>query len=389
MEADLKKGTIFDASGALQAFLDAFVEIDVGFFSHRWDFEIASVTLAQIGQSPSPIAQSHIPQLATLDSGGVLQLNIGAYAPQRLYASASNTAKPGDGNENLTVTQVYNSDGSPKIGSVYVSGSDFGVQNQEYDGVTEIVGDGLAGNDTIRINVDSSIDVSLAAGGGTNSFVVQNAGKVTLVGGAGTDTLEVDRATAATITAGSGTETLVAGNVPGATLQAGSGQDALYGGSGAGQSLLGSSGTVLLVAGPGANQVLHGGTGVSTIVGGSGAGQQLFGDTSTANIFGGTGANQTLTAGTGNDHLYGGEADQVLYGGSGTDVLQVGWSLPNASASASFSNLPVGAIDNSNSTGQPLQVGWHLQEQTHRQWVANDKLHARARRLQSGSGARL
>jgi hypothetical protein len=33
--ADFKKGTIFDAMGALTAFLDAYVEIDLGLFSHR------------------------------------------------------------------------------------------------------------------------------------------------------------------------------------------------------------------------------------------------------------------------------------------------------------------------------------------------------------------
>jgi Ca2+-binding RTX toxin-like protein len=343
--ADVKKGTIFDASGALKAFLDAYVEIDLGFFSHRWDFHLASVTLAQIGQHPT--VPDTTPQLASEDASGVLRLNIGAYAPQRLYGNTS------DGNETLSVTAVPN-----KPGSVYVSG--FGVQNQEYDNVTKIVADGVAGSDTITVNVPSNIDVDLAVGGGTNSFDVQGAGNVTLTGGAGTDTLEVDSATSATLIGGPGTEVLQAGNVPGATLRAGAGRDALYGGSGAGQVLYGSSGTDLLVGGSGANQVLHGGSGTATVVGGSGAGQQLFGDTSTANLFGGTGSNQVLTAGTGNDYLYAGEADgQVLWGGSGTDVLQVGWQPQNSAAPVSFGNMPVGATDG---TGQPLQVGWHLQE---------------------------
>ena len=113
-----------------------------------------------INQSPTAIAESHIPQLATLENNGVLRLNIGAYAPQRLYNSATDTSKPSDGNETLTVSQVYNPDGSIKVGSVFVSG--FRVSNPKYiDGVTEIEGEGLAGNDKITVNVGSGINVNL------------------------------------------------------------------------------------------------------------------------------------------------------------------------------------------------------------------------------------
>jgi Ca2+-binding RTX toxin-like protein len=355
LEADVQKGTIFDASGALQAFLNAYVEIDLGFISHKWTFDIASVTLATIGE-PAP-STPPVPQLAT-QSGGDLRLNIGPYASQRLYG---NTA---DGNETLTVTQVPGT-----TNSVYISG--FGVTNQEYTNVTEITGEGAAGNDNITINVSSSINVNLAAGGGTspgNTIDVQNAGNVTLTGGAGKDTLEVGNATSADIIGGSGNETLRVQGIKPATLQAGNGQDALYGGTGAGQLLYGGPGTNLLVAGSGANQVLDGGSGVSTLVGGTGTGQQLLGDTSTVTIFGGTGSGQVLNAGTGNAYLYAGEAaGQTLLGGSGDDVLQVGWALPGSNgmlentANIAWNYLPIGAIDTT--TGKPLQVGWHLQEQ--------------------------
>ena len=100
-------------------------KIDVGFLSHKWTFNIASVTLAQISE-PAP-STPPVPQLATLEPGGVLRLNIGPYASQRLYAS--NTA---DGNETLTVTQ------GPTGNSVDVTG--FGVTDQKYDNVTEITG---------------------------------------------------------------------------------------------------------------------------------------------------------------------------------------------------------------------------------------------------------
>ncbi len=353
LEADVQKGTIFDASGALQAFLAAFVTIDLGFFSHTWNFNIASVTLATIGE-PSSTDPADIPQLATPEPNGVLRLNIGPYASQRLFASATNNSRAIDGNETLTVTQVP---GKPS--SVYVSG--FGVTNQEYDNVSEITGVGALGSDNITISAGSAINVNLAVGGGNNTIDVQSAGNVTLTGGAGTDLLEVDSATSADIVGGSGTETLKDTGGGAATLLAGGGNDELYAGTGAGQVLYGASGTNLLVGGSGNAQILHGGSGTSTLVGGSGSSQQLLGETSTATIFGGAGSGQTLTAGSGNDYLYAGEADgQVLLGGSGTDVLQVGWSLPTPGAAITFNNLPFGAIDAT--TSKPLQPGWHLQE---------------------------
>ncbi len=359
LEADFQKGTIFDASGALEAFLDAYVKIDLGFFSHTWTFNIATATLGTIGeQAPSTPPP---PQLAT-QTGGDLRLNIGPYASDRLYASATNRGPATDGNETLTVTP--GPDGS---NSVYVSG--FGVTNQKYDNVTEITGEGAAGGDTITIAAGSSINVDLQTGGGNNTIDVQSAHNVTLTGGAGSDTLEVDGAASAVITGGSGTEKLIVNSSGAATLQAGSGQDALYAGSGASQVLYGAGGSDLLVAGSGAGQVLHGGSGVSTLVGGSGAGQQLFGDSSTANIFGGTGSGQVLNAGTGDAHLYAGEADgQVLFGGSGNDVLQVGWHLKDGTSDTAyigtnitFTNVPQGASQSLKSY-QPLQVGWHLNE---------------------------
>ncbi len=48
-----------------------------------------------------------------------------------------------------------------------------------------------------------------------------------------------------------------------------------------------------------------------------------------------------------------------LFRAKGRAVIDIGWHLPNGSGSMpSWSNLPVGAIDPT--TGQALQVGWHL-----------------------------
>src|SRR5262249_49160460 len=149
------------------------------------------VTLATIDQHEPPAAQQ-VPQLGTVQDG-VLRLNVGPYAPQRLYGDTS------DGNETLSVTPGSSPD------SVIVHG--FG-QNQTFTGVTTIVADGVKGNDTITVDAGSRIDVDLAAGAGTNRFIVQNARNVTLTGGSGEDTLEVVTASSAVLKGGSGKEVL-------------------------------------------------------------------------------------------------------------------------------------------------------------------------------------
>ena len=168
LEADVQKGTIFDATGALQAFLAAYVTIDLGIFSHTWNFNIASVTLATIGE-PSASDPSDVPQLATparwRPPPQHRALRLAAAVRQRDEHSPAT-----DGNETLTVTP-----GPDGTNSVYVSG--FGVTNQKYDNVTEITGVGAVGDDNITINAGSAINVNLAVGGGTNTIDVSKRGQ--------------------------------------------------------------------------------------------------------------------------------------------------------------------------------------------------------------------
>ncbi len=321
---DVNTGHIFDASGALHAFLDAYAELDLGFFSISWDFQIADVTLYSFSSTASSTPPP--PQLAT-QNGGELQLNIGPYAAQREYGNTT------EGNESVTVTPVPN-----KANAVYVSG--FGVSNQEYDNVTSIDGYTGPGNNSVTVNAPG-IDVNLYGSNGNDTFDVQNARNVALGGGSGTDSLEVDNANSATITAGAGTDTLVAGNVPNAVLQAGDGNDTLEGGSGAnqqliggygrsvlqagsgaGQTLTGGLGNTLLIGGSGPHQVLTGGDGPATLIGGTGPDQQLSGGRGTANLFGGTGVDQTLIGGNGYDHIYGNSQPMRSPDGQPNQTLQ-------------------------------------------------------------------
>jgi Ca2+-binding RTX toxin-like protein len=393
--ADFQKGTIFDVSGSLQAFLNAYVTLNLGIVSHTWTFDIAHVTLATISQNPQ--VPNTTPQLATLENnvpeGGtqkdVLRLNVGSYAADRLYNSETDASKPSDGNETLTVTQ------GPTANSVYVTG--YGVQNQlntfPSDNLPhEIIADGLAGSDNITINVTGNIDVDLAAGAGKNTFKVQTSGNVTLTGGSGSgDLLEVDGAANATLTGGTGSETLkVTGKVPtllnagngnnaldasadsaaNVILVGGTGNDTLYGGGGSGDLLFAdgaaqhngswvpvsgynASKRDLLVAGSGSSQILFGGSGSDVLVGGSGANQQLIpGRGDNTELFGGTGANQIVGAntvllpgsGSGKNDQYfaNSNVDQTLIGSSGDGaLLAVGWNL-DSSYSETTSGIPVG-----------------------------------------------
>ena len=413
LESDIQKGTIFSESGSLQAFLDAYVTLDLGVFSHTWTFDIAHVTLATLSQSPQ--VQNTTPVLATMQTDtvysgtqqNVLRLNIGSFAADRLYQSTTNSSKATVGNEALTVVQ------GPNSNSVYIYGC--GVpQSQELlytfpaNGLPDvIVAAGAQGDDTVdtvSVNVTSNINVNLVAGAGTNTFDVSTSGRVTLTGGSGNgDVLEVDAANGATLNGGSGSETLkVTHNVP-AVLNAGSGantldasadsasvvliggtgNDTLFGGSGTGD-LLFADGAVqqngswipvagfnpskqdLLVAGSGTSQLVFGGAGSDVLIGGSGPYQQLIaGPGNNQRLFGGTGANQTvganvnLLAGSGsgvNDQYFANSnADQTLVGGSGAGaLLAVGWNLDS----------------NYKETSGIMPTGWQVNSKG--QWTAGD-----------------
>jgi Ca2+-binding RTX toxin-like protein len=375
LEADVQKGTIFDASGDLQAFLNAYVKVGVGPFSHTWNYNIATVTLGQIGE-PAPSTPA-VPQLAT-QSDGDLQLNVGPYAAQRLYG---NTA---DGNETLTVTP------GPVANSVYVSG--FGVTNQEYTNVNEITAEGGAGNDNITINAGNNIDVDLTTGGGTNTVNVQSARNVTVTGGAGSDNLtiaasgnvgvdlsatsgadsvNVESASSATVTGGGGNNSITIGGGSSVDVVLGSGggtntvvvQNAgnvtLTGGAGNDSITIGASGNVAvdLSAGGGPDMIAVQGASGVTVVGGAGNNTVTVGARSDGSVgvdlsaSGGTdsvgvqgAAKTTVTAGAGNNSITvgggtvtlglgtsGGTNTVVvqnaggvtLTGGSGSDTLQV------------------------------------------------------------------
>ena len=118
---------LFVVSGKIEAFLEAFVKIDLFFFTEEFDFELVRVTLLEWSAACEPPT----PNLADPE-GGVLYLNVGDLAKNRNIAE-------GEKNDKLEVRQIGD-------GKVRVSGYGF---EESAHGVSLIVADGGAGADEL------------------------------------------------------------------------------------------------------------------------------------------------------------------------------------------------------------------------------------------------
>ncbi|MEJ7638811.1 MAG: hypothetical protein WKF75_12765, partial [Singulisphaera sp.] len=83
------------------------------------------------------------PFLATVLAGGVLRLNVGPYAADRVNENTADT------DETVTVSHVS----TEADGTETVSVSAFGY-TQTYSGITKIYGEGGFGNDSITVASD-------------------------------------------------------------------------------------------------------------------------------------------------------------------------------------------------------------------------------------------
>jgi Ca2+-binding RTX toxin-like protein len=291
MAAQLARGPmcLFDVSGELTAGLSAYIK----FLFSKKTFNIATVKLLDFNYSCPADAAEPDPILATLLPGGVLQLNVGAHAGDRLYGDLS------DGDDTFTV-----SPGST-ANSVIVEAFGF---KQEYTGVSSITGDGGAGNDSILIKSGVTASVSLAGGDGDDSLF-GGTGPATLDGGLGNDQLS----------GGSGNDCLIGGDGDD-TLLGNLGNDRADGGVGD-DVLEGGDGNDTLVGGVGLD-ALSGGAGDDSLDGGDDA-DDLSGDDGNDVLNAGIG-DDALDGGTGNDSLLGGDGNDQLVGGSGNDTAYGG-----------------------------------------------------------------
>ena len=177
--------------GKLEASLSAYIKFGFGPFSVKKTFKFASITLLDFTFGCN--ADTQEPILAS-QSGSTLTLNIGPRAGNRLHTNTT------DGDESFTIKP------GTAPGNVIVEAYGF---SKEYVGVTKIVADGGAGNDTVTIQKGVNVTADLAGGDGDDRLFAGE-GAAILHGGAGNDQL-VGRSGADQIFGEDGDDTILAG----------------------------------------------------------------------------------------------------------------------------------------------------------------------------------
>ncbi|MCT7991818.1 proprotein convertase P-domain-containing protein [Laspinema olomoucense] len=269
---------VFDVSGSVEAKLKWFVEV------LKWEKE------GQIGP-PVPLLNFNYsmprpPVLASEIGDGVLRLNMGDYAGDRLHKNTT------DGDEQFTITQNGNSITVSALG-----------ETQTYKGVSKIVASGGSGNDTFILN---NVTIAAEIDGGFGDDLIDlrgSTGDATIVGGSGNDTLY----------GGNGNDSITGDKGIDRIFGSG-GNDNIAGGTEA-DILSGDSGNDTIAGGE-ADDVIAGGANTDYIDGGAGS-DRIWGD-STLDI------NGTLTPTTANaeaDIISGGEDNDELFGEGGNDTI--------------------------------------------------------------------
>jgi RTX calcium-binding nonapeptide repeat (4 copies) len=241
--------------------------------------------------------------------GSTLYLNSGSRAGNRLYGNIE------DGGENFTLyTDLKN-------GGV---GVEFDGYYQTFTGVTKVVADGGAGDDTFDATKLNNVRVEISGGAGDDTFL-SGTGAVFFDGGTGDDILDASRSKAnSTLVGGAGNDKLTSG----------SGNDSLEGGSGD-DRLTAGTGNDTLTGGLGADR-LTGEGGDDTYVFANDFGLDRFTDTTGSNTFDFTAVNQSLDvsinrrgvkayylSANGSNEVKGGSAVDKVILGTGADAVTI------------------------------------------------------------------
>ncbi|HUP84685.1 MAG TPA: calcium-binding protein [Acidimicrobiales bacterium] len=312
---------IFNLNGKFGVTVSVFAEVDLFFWSQRWEQILADIVIYEFKVECKPLPD---PVLARFD-GDILRLNVGPDRkfrdPEEGYASPPYVVPAGfdagdftdsaddtpdnsvgfdETAENYLVTM--RSDGGVDI-------SAFGVVQTYAGPISKIVGDADDGavaddgNDNL-VDVIAMADGKPATGGGKVAFTIPvdisgGSGKDELTGGDGSDTLN------------GGAEADVLNGDEGAknTISGGDGNDAIN--SGAGDDTLN---------GDADNDTISGGLGIDTIDGGSGNDVIDGGRSAVGTPDGG----DTITAGDGDDTVDSGDGDDTIHAGQGKDVVNGG-----------------------------------------------------------------
>lgn len=328
---------VFNIEGEISLFLEAYLKIDLFFFSIDKTWRFATITLITFDLScPEPV-------LGDL-SGGVLTLNIGSRASLRLVDDTT------DASETFVVRHVSGSAGDETVDVTWAQ------HRKQFEHVQLVkVDDAGKGDDVIDLrNVLCTVQVS--GGTGDDTIYLSDGANSTADGGAGDDRIVASKTVAATgvvIHGGEGNDTITAGSVAitiygdgGSDTIAGSVQaDILYGGGGD-DVIKGLDGNDQ-IAGDDGNDQIEAGEGNDFILGG--AGDDVVNCGPGDDVVDAGGGNDLVYAGSGNDLLIGGNGNDRMFGDGGSDLL-IGDKVTTVGGLAiSFANLAglnaaVGAI---------------------------------------------
>ena len=246
---------LFDISGKMQLFLGVYLEVDLFFWSDRWELEIVRLTLLDFTTG----CKGTDPDLAYVDNQGNLVLNIG----DEKHRNARGIQRD-EINEEFTVRQV--GDGKFSVEA-------FGLKEDVPD-AKEIEAGKLIDMAKGRVIADAD------AG---NDIIALVAGAVTVVANGEMTTTQVAFTLGSYLTGGQENDSLTGGD----------GDDRFFGGPGADRLIGGDGGDEIF--GEGGNDRIDGGLGVDTLNGG--------------------GEDDVVTGGPGGDTIIGGDGKDSLLGG--------------------------------------------------------------------------
>ncbi len=256
---------LFEVSGKIEAFLEAFVKIDLFFYSQEFGFELVRITLLEWSSACEPPA----PKPATQD-GGVVYLNIGSRATER-------NVQEDVTDESIEVRQ---------LGPGKVRVTAFGFE-EVFTGVELIVADGgedddeilmLPGSDDELVDTgstapeDPSVGIAKTPVPFTIPTVISGGpGNDIIKGGDGHDLIFGDAAVAAGTWEGIGYDAVTAQGGPEGddTVNAGGGNDVVKA-NGGNDQVEGEAGRDTIEGGEGGD-ALNGGPGGDAVLGQGGA----------------------------------------------------------------------------------------------------------------------
>ncbi len=302
LEANPNPLGLFEVSGSIYAELDLSVWVGAGpftIFSEDWTIVKGTLVSFDIQPTPGTVLATTV--------GGVVSLNMGPLASQRLSGDISGT-----NGENYLITGHNNND----ITIDFFGDSPHAVQT--VNGATQIL---------VNFGEDNAILSFSAAGGGITLPVTPGQPSIIITGGDGNNFIDLTGINDAVVILGNGNNIIIGTGI-GDTITVGDGNNTIIDGAG--------------------NDIIMAGAGNNYIDAGGGDDKVTVGNGNNT-IVGGTGKN-TITAGTGNNMIIAGSASSVAGSVIDPDTSAIYTVFGVDPASHMLSNQADPADDNSQVT---------------------------------------